>query len=125
MKTLITILSTILIVSCQSTTQRLACNGIRTHQIPPIAKCEASFTFVRCRCRCFDYNNWKTLDLNKCERFKPHLLEAFLDEKNQQTVDMELSFCDGIDGSFAADQAVDMRPHVKALADIRENLCKF
>lgn len=116
MKQVIILLLMILTLDgCVSVTQRLACAQIKKHQIPLVPKCEISFQFVRCRCRCFDYNNWNTVPLNKCERFAGEV---------GNTKDFELSYCDGIDGSFLSDEATAIRPNVKALANIRANLCE-
>ena len=104
-----------LITSCQTKfSQKVICAQIRSHQIPPVPKCDVSFKFSRCRCRCFDYNTWETVPLNFCSRFA---------DLTGSAANFDLSYCDGIDGSFLSDEASSIRPNVKALSNIKGNLC--
>jgi hypothetical protein len=109
-------LSTTLILSCNTINQALVCKQIKKHAIPLSPKCSPSWKFDRCRCRCFDYNKWETVDLNKCERFSGF-------SSGETEYDFELDYCEGVDGSFLADEAVNIRPNVKALHALKGNLC--
>ncbi len=105
-----------LTISCQTKyKQKLICAQISRHQIPPVAKCDISFRFNRCRCRCFDLNNWNTLSLNQCSQFRD--LEG-------TSHNFPLEYCDGVDGFFLSEEASTIRPNVKALANVRDNLCQ-
>lgn len=96
-------LLTIFLVSCQSTYQtKLTCAQIKRHQIPSVEFCDISFEFNRCRCRQFDMNNWEAVGTAQ---------------------DFPIEYCEGVAGPKLPDIAVDVRPRVKALAQIRRNLC--
>ncbi len=99
----ITLLSMILCLSaCQSFERRAICKQISAHQIKPHQACDVSFKHNRCRCREFDFNNWKALG---------------------PSTDYDILHCEGISGFYLDDIANDIRPNVKALANIKGNLC--
>jgi hypothetical protein len=115
---------------CNTIERKLLCQQIKDYTIKPIPMCDVSFQFARCRCRCFDYNNWEALPLNKCERFqeeRPSLISEMDQEtkkRNQvEVVDFNIGYCDGIGGFFAADAAQEVRPNIKALADVKKDYC--
>ena len=110
-------LLTILCLSaCRTIETNLVCSQIAKHQIDPIKSCDISFKFNRCRCRCFDFNTWNQLNLNKCKEFAP--------EEGVRAINYELEACEGITGFTLDDAANELRPNIKALSNIRGNLCQ-
>lgn len=66
--------------------------------------CDLSLTFKRCRCRLFNVNSWSAVGVAK---------------------DYPLSYCDGIAGfKLDPDIALEIRPKVKAMYRLKENLCQ-
>ena len=117
-KILTMLLMILTLESCKTgVDQRLACNEIKRYQIKPLLKCTPSWTKNRCRCRCFDWNNWATLRLNQCKEFQDY-------QGTETALNFELKRCEGVDGSFLGDEADFMRPNVQALAETRDNLCQ-
>jgi hypothetical protein len=104
MKTIGTLLLMILTLSgCNSIERKAICKEIKKNEIIPLEKCMISFKFQKCRCRIFNMNTWETIG------------EAY---------DQPLEYCDGISGYKAIDEAVEIRPKVKALSRLKENLCQ-
>lgn len=124
LKIITTLLMIFTLNGCQTKyEQKLICKQISLHQIPPTPLCDISFKYDRCRCRCFDYNSWDALSIKDCGRFQNKLNDVKT-VNNVEVIDYELEYCDGIAGSFNNDQAVNVRPHVKALYRIKQNLCQ-
>jgi len=128
LKTMIVLWMIFTLSACQTTyEQRLICKQIVQHQIPPTRLCDISFKYDRCRCRCFDYNSWDALSLNQCPTLDKNIgaVKLITENKNKvEVIDFELEYCDGIGGSFNTDQVTNVRPNVKALYRIKENLCQ-
>lgn len=97
------LLMTFFLSGCRSVERRLTCAQIEAHQIPHVEFCDISFKFNRCRCRMFDMNSW---------------------EPTTEPIDYELEYCEGVAGPHLADIARDVRPNVKALAQLKRNLCE-
>jgi hypothetical protein len=90
----------ILTTSCQT---RLVCKELKKNEIKPLEKCSISFKLQRCRCRMFDLNTWTTLG---------------------EATNHPLDYCDGISGYRITDEAEEIRPKVKAMSRLKENLCQ-
>jgi len=133
--------------SCRSFERQVICQEIDKYQIKPIPLCDVSFQFNRCRCRCFDYNKWETLpDIKKCKNFQdviekraniswiasvtvPNTRVIRLDAQGNvlesyQAKDFPIEYCEGVAGPFLEDIAVNVRPNIKALHEVKNKLCK-
>ena len=113
----------IFLVSCNTFQTRLVCKQIKAHQIKILPLCDISFQFNRCRCRCFDYNKWEASTLRSCS--------GLVDEGEEtkkingiQVVDKPLMYCEGVAGFFLEDAAQEIKPNIKALDQIKNNLCQ-
>jgi hypothetical protein len=102
MRLIIILLSMTFFHSCQSVQTGMVCSELKKQQIKPVEMCDISFTFNRCRCRMFDMNKWAALT-------KP--------------VDHDIGYCDGIAGFRLNDEAIEIRPKIKAMYRLKENLC--
>ncbi len=122
-----TLLMTFL-VSCQSSySTKLTCSRINAHQVKPHPMGDISFKFNRCRQRCFDMNSWSDLPLKTCKEFDGFTPKKIKreDGTTYEAVDFPLEACEGIAGFFLnPDIALDIRPNVKALHELKENICK-
>lgn len=96
------LLMTFFLSGCRSFERKIICAQIRNHQVPTIEMCDISFKFNRCRCRLFNMNDWTA---------------------ETEPTDYPLEYCENIAGFFLEDIAKDVRPNVKALANLRENMC--
>lgn len=83
--TTITILSTILLVSCNT--------------IEPRALADISFKFNRCRLRCYDFNKLETIADDNCG-------------ENFESGDYPLEACEGVIGAYVDDFATELRPKI-------------
>lgn len=102
-KTMMMLSMIFLVGSCRSVNTRLVCNQLRKHEIKPLQMCDISFKKNRCRCRDFDFNNWKELS---------------------EPVNYPIEHCEGVAGFFVdPDIGVEVRPNIRALANLKENLC--
>lgn len=126
--------------SCKSFETRLICEQIELYKIEPIKSCDISFQFDRCRCRCFDFNKWQALDAKFCPEFNNEVIlniVRFTDDKGIrvakavatkterfQAVDYPIEHCEGLSGYNIKDAAIKVRPNVKALNEVKEQLCK-
>ncbi len=110
-------LLTISLVSCRSVETKLVCAQIARHQIKPVQLCDVSFKYNRCRCRCFNFNSWDALPADKCSEFNG-LISA------GNAVDFPIEHCEGVAGFFLEDAALNVRPNIKALDKIKNNLCQ-
>ena len=148
MKMLITTLLMIFSLNaCRSFEQQVICKEIDSYQIKPTPMCDISFQFSRCRCRCFDFNKWETIeDISKCgdlqtlveKRAKISWISAVsapttrivkLDlegkvSETYQAKDFPLEYCEGVAGAFLPDIAKNIRPNIKALNNVKEKLCR-
>jgi hypothetical protein len=101
---LITIaLSMIFLASCQSVERRAVCSELRKQEIKTIEMCDISIKFDRCRCRSFNLNSWTELS---------------------EPVNHPLAYCDKMVGFKADAAALEVRPKVKAMYRLKENLCQ-
>jgi predicted alpha/beta superfamily hydrolase len=89
--------------SCQTVNQKVVCSQIRKHEIPVVKMCDISFKFNRCRCRNFDLNSWNAVG---------------------EAENLPLEQCEGVAGFFVEDIAVKIRPNIKAMYRLKENLCQ-
>lgn len=127
---LITILLTILCLSgCQSPNTRIVCAQIKEHEIKPIKSCDVSFKFNRCRCRCFNMNAWKEEPLKSCPEFSEVQESEVRKVKKKsgelyEAVNYPVDHCEGISGFYLDKIATEVRPNVKALDALKENLCQ-
>jgi hypothetical protein len=96
------LLMTFFLSGCRSVERRITCAQIKNHQVPQNMFCDVSFKFNRCRCRQFDMNEWEAVG---------------------DPIDYPIEECEGIAGYFLEDIARDVRPNVKALANLRRNMC--
>lgn len=97
------------VVSCKS---KIICAEIKRDAIKYLPLCTVKLDFNNCNCRCFDFNNWATVDAELCG---PDFVEG-----NQ-----DLELCDGISGFYTKDMALEVRPKIKDLARVRLDYCKF
>ena len=108
-KKLIIALSIVLLsVSCRT---KIVCSEVRRATIDYLPFCDISFKFNRCRCRCFDINNYNTVDAVLCG-------EDFIEG------DFALEYCDGIAGFYVEDWATRVRPNVIRLSRIKKDYCR-
>lgn len=91
------------LTSCRSIQRTLVCNELQNHKINPVTLCDISIKFDRCRCRTFDVNSWNSL--SEAENFP-------------------LSHCDGLAGFKVDEIAGEIRPKIKAMYRLKENLCQ-
>lgn len=102
MRLITILLLTTFLGSCRSVQTSVICSEIRNQEINPVELCDISFQFLRCRCRQFDMNSWAS---------------------TSEAVDYPLEHCDGMAGFKLDDMALEIRPKVKALYRLKENLC--
>lgn len=108
-QTAIIALSIVLLsTSCRT---KLVCSEVRRATIDYLPLCDISFKFNRCRCRCFNLNNYSTV--------KPALCGEDFIEGNY-----ELEYCEGIAGFYVEDWATEVKPNVKRLIRIRGDYCR-
>lgn len=81
----------------------MICAELKKQEIKAIEMCDVSFQFERCRCRLFDLNAW----------------EALSEADNRP-----IEYCEGIAGFKLEDIAVEVRPKIKAMYRLKENLCQ-
>lgn len=106
------LLSMTFLVSCK---QKIICEQVKGAQIKPIIMKDISFQFNRCRLRCFDFNKWAELPMNKCEGF------AQLTE--EKSINLPLEVCDELVGFDLEDIALEVKPKIKKLSTIKSDLC--
>jgi len=145
----ITLLLTIFLVSgCNSFQTKVICKQIKDYEIKPLPLCDVSFQFNRCRCRCFDYNKWTTYsDIKTCKNFEEevakkankysYFLNLILNTtrvvkldvngkvvEDYEAKDFPIEYCEGLAGFFLEDAAASIRPNIKALNEVKTNLCE-
>ena len=72
--------------------------------------CDISFKFNRCRCRCFNVNNFSTVNDQYCG-------EAF------KSGNYNLEYCDGLSGFHINDWLEEVKPKIKLLDRIKRDNC--
>lgn len=129
LKLTIMLLTILWVSGCRSMNTSIVCSQLKEHEIPPIKSCDISMRLNRCRCRCFDYNSWNELPLKTCKEFRDVSREEIRKVRRKKTgefyeaVNYPADHCEGISGSFLDTLATEVRPRVKALHQIKENLC--
>lgn len=112
MKMITILLSMIFITSCKT---KIICSQVNSAKIIPIILYDISFKFDRCRARCFDLNTWATLPLNQC---------AGMDSYNLgEVANLPLESCEGVAGFSNEDMAIEIRPKIKMLDQIKKDYC--
>lgn len=109
------ITSALLIVSLLSSCvgKKVICTQLDASRIKALPLCDISFQFNRCKCRCFDFNNWSEIDDRACKwRYGDF-----------SSGEYPLEACEGIAGFFVDDIAVEVKPKVKKLAKLKADLC--
>ena len=123
------------IVSCK---KKLVCSEIENNLIPPLILSDISFQFNRCRIRCFDFNEWRELSMDKCPQaygyFKPsEELEAMNERELKNfkaelskilSTDLPIEACDGLAGFSNEDMALEIKPRIKRLNAIKNDVCE-
>ena len=102
-KLLTIVLLTTFLVSCRSIERRMICSELDNYQIKPIEMCDINIKFYRCRCRQFDFNSWEALS---------------------EPINHPLEYCDKLVGFNINDIAVEIKPKIKAMYRLKENLCQ-
>jgi len=101
--------------------QKLICAQINKYKIELVPTCDISVEFDRCRCRCMNLNTFEPAkNLKMCKwpkNFSGKVPDGF------KTYSFPLEMCEGIAGQFVEDVAVKIRPNVKALNEVKNNLC--
>lgn len=121
------------LISCKN--QKFICREIKNNMIAPTVLYDVSFVFNRCRARCFDANKWETLPISSCPKLIPTDLK-FLDivedhdelsklqlKGSPQAVNLDLEDCEGVAGFKVNDMALEIRPKVKRLNDLKIDSC--
>lgn len=101
----------IFLASCKT---RIICSQIKSNTIKPIALCDLSLQFNRCRCRCFNPNTWSEVNDNLC---------SWKYEEPFKKGDYPIDYCEGIAGFFIEDIAREVKPKVKNLNRIKSDYC--
>jgi hypothetical protein len=114
LKSTIILLMILCLSGCRSVNTQIICAQLETHKINPIKSCDVSFKFNRCRCRCFDFNTWERLDWKKCG----------VEEEGSEPISYPIESCEGISGFFLDEAAVEIRPNIKAMSRLKDNLCQ-
>jgi hypothetical protein len=115
--------------SCSIIQTKITCEQIALHQISLHRSCDISFDYDRCRCRCFDFNKWVDAPFKSCKEFQdvdPSEIRTVKrdDGSRYEAANFPKEYCNGVSGFFLEDIATDIRPNVKALYQIKENLCE-
>lgn len=123
MKLTIIALLTIFLTSCKN--QKFICSEIKGNRIDPVVMYDVSFVFNRCRARCFDPNEWKTIDSNLCPSMpQGEIVEEFLDGEFLNSINLPIEECEGMAGFKIEPIAREIRPKIKRLNEIYVDNCK-
>jgi len=107
-KKLTIVLATIFLVSCRGA---LICKEIKSTVIKPLVNCDISLEFKRCRCRCFNLNNFTKLDDKLCG-------EDF------ESGNYPIETCNNVAGFILDDWTTEIKPKIKKLDRIKRDNCK-
>ena len=115
---LIMILSTIFLASsCRvlgKFEKKLVCKELRKNEIDPVVMCDISFKpETRCRCRCFDLNEYALANDAWCDT----------EEIRFETGDYPLERCQGFAGMNAKVWAKEIAPKIKRFSRIKSDMC--
>lgn len=110
------ILPMIFLISCKT---KIICGQINSARIVPVMLYDVSFQFNRCRGRCFDVNEWKTLPINRCIGELDSQYIPVIDN----AINYPLEYCDGVAGFSLDDMSENIRPKVKELNAIKGDYC--
>lgn len=116
---------------CSRVDVKLTCAQIRSAKIDSLPICDLSFEKNRCRCRCFNLTDYKTVKNSACNRkFKnedyiPDYFEYDPDKKLYKFIsgDYDVYSCEGISGFQITDWPTEVRPKVRKLKNLYGNLC--
>lgn len=100
-KTIMILLLMICLISCNAP------------QIKPVVMCDISFQFNRCRCRCYNINELKTVNPKDCG------LDIDVPNWNRR-----LEACEGISGFFVEDWGTEIIPKAKEIKRWHEDTCR-
>lgn len=121
-KLLTIMLLTIFSTSCKQ--QKLICKEIESAKINPVVMYDVSFVFNRCRARCFDVNEWKALPISNCPKLnQDQIISESTEEGFVESVNLDITACEGVAGFSIDDIAREMRPKIKRLSDLNEDIC--
>lgn len=117
----------IFIVSCE-TQQKIYCAQIKSATIKPLLLRDINFQFNRCRIRCFDVNTWGELPFNQCAPVQAGIeftsfKEDVIIKGKKMAENYPIELCDGIAGFTNTDMAVEIKPKIKKLNSIKNDLC--
>jgi len=127
---------TLTIFSISGCKDKIICAEIKSAEIKPVVLYDVSFTFKRCRVRCFDANKWTTLPISSCPVLSAYASdyaesvvnfnELDLDTKkiNFDAVNLPLEQCEGVAGFSLEDHAKEIGPKVKELNQIKVDNCR-
>lgn len=112
LKNIILLLIPLLISSkCARVDVALTCKQIRSAKINSLPTCDTSFKFNRCRVRCFNLTDYRTVPDWECgQDFK--------------SGDYPLEYCEGCAGFYVDDWPIEVRPKIKKLKNLYRNLCR-
>lgn len=123
MKIVIIALLMTFLISCKN--QKLICNEIRDNRIDNVVMYDVSFVFDRCRARCFDVNEWKTIDAVKCPSMPAgEPVQTLINGQYINSIDLPLEDCEGVAGFKIDPIAREIRPKLKRLNEMYNALCK-
>lgn len=109
MRIITMLLLTTFLVSCKT---KIICAEIKRNKFKAVPFCDISFKPVaRCRCRCFDLNDYETVEDLACG-------------ENFTSGNFPLEECDQIAGPSLQDWAVEIRPKIKRYSQVRDTYCK-
>lgn len=102
-KILTILLLTISLASCRALERKMVCAELDKQKIKPVQMCDWNEKFDRCRCRTMDFNSWSAL--SEAENFPR-------------------SYCDKLAGFKLDVVATEIKPKIKAVNRLKENLCQ-
>lgn len=116
MKIMIMLLMPLLIsAKCSRVDIKLTCAQIRSSKLKAMPLCDISFQENRCRCRCFSFSTYETVEDDNC---------LWPDESQFFSGNYELETCEGISGFFVTEWAREVGPKVKKLNNLYGNICE-
>ena len=126
MKMIIILVLVIFSTSCK--TDKI-CKQIKRNKINDLAICGISFQFDRCLCHCFNLTNFERSKLSSCDEFKEDqeldsiYATLYADKKGRKFYKFPINKCEGISGFLNGKWALEVRPKIKSLKILREDIC--
>ena len=105
------VLMTFLISCCVN--QKTICEQIKKERFTPAPYCQINFEYNKCQCRCYDYNEHKSLAWRECN----------IDIDGKAPTYHEIGFCHELVGHFP-EAIADIKAKSKRLNNLWINLCK-